>query len=795
VLLVGTWLPPAAAQIVQGQVDAVGFQAGKYPVLRAGQWVPVRVSLSAPGGQVFAGELRFESIDLDGDRVAFTQPNVVLSGEVGPPKRFWCYAVCNATNELPPNVEVVSQDGALVAELPLPAQTFPPPSNDHLLVLDLSYPTLTLLKDLERTTGETAESLRRFYRDVVVATMAATDLPDRWWGLEAVDVIVWDQPDPAALSLAQRDALLEWVRNGGQLVLGIGANWAALRKSDLAPLLPLQGEGEIVEARKLDVFFSQVTLETIREFSSPIAVTTAQPTEDAFPLLGDYGPTGATIWLVTMRFCGAGRVVATAASLRDLTADVPVDVVKFCGLLFDLNTFTSEFAKRYTEATSFGSLLERTWLYDGVVQPIAFGAATALRGILAFLFVAGYIVVATIASWSWLRGRGLTHLSWTVFAGFAVAAGALSLGTVGALRSLSGGVRSVCVLDLEAGSSTARGPCWFGYRSSIRQRVNLVLEGEGNFLRPLASNPRGAARYVTPARYAGFPARAALDNVLMRATLKQVEGFWHGELSGSIRGDLVLDRRTGRLTAASWIANDLPVDLAGAYLLFIDPRQGKAGVPWRAAGLTSIYELPVEEGGTPDVEVVPPAINVLTVRIPRVPAGQQVSGLGQADYQKVDENWVAWARNSNRKRSEMLKAQRDLPTLWHEQQAWAGRGTFAFLRTGRDDPVSATLLASTRNYFLPNRGDDFDAVGTPISSDGLPELDVTHWLTGGREGGVAVLIGWSEVPGPARLLRNGRPLEAVAGLTVYRVRIPIYYAGNPPHAGGTASPVSRGGSG
>jgi hypothetical protein len=251
-------------------------------------------------------------------------------------------------------------------------------------------------------------------------------------------------------------------------------------------------------------------------------------------------------------------------------------------------------------------------------------------------------------------------------------------------------------------------------------------------------------------------------------------------LDGTIRGDLVVDRRTGRLTAASWLANDLRSDLTGGYLLFIDPRQGRAGVPWRAANLTSVYELPETDGGAPDVESVPPAINILAVPVPRIPAGGRVSALGQAIYQKVDESWVAWARNVNRKRSEMLKAGRDLPTLWSEQQGWAGSGALAFLRAGYDDPERGLLLASTRDYFLHNRGEDFNAVGTPISTDGLPELDITHWLMRGQ----AVLIAWSAVPGPAHLLRNGRPLDAVAGLTVYRVRIPLYYAGNPPQGGG-----------
>jgi hypothetical protein len=370
-----------------------------------------------------------------------------------------------------------------------------------------------------------------------------------------------------------------------------------------------------------------------------------------------------------------------------------------------------------------------------------------------------------------------------------VAASVLSLGTVGALRSLSGGVRSVCILDLEAGSSAVRGRCLFGYRSPIRQRADLELPGEANFLRPLPRSPRGASKYVTPARYVGLPTKAALNDVLMRATLKQVEGAWHGELDGTIRGDLVVDRHTGRLTAGSWVANDLNVDLAGGYLLFIDPRQDETGVPWRAAGLTTLYELGEEEGGTPDVTVVPPAINILAVYLPKIPAGSQANGLGQAAYQRIDENWVAWARNRNRKRSEMLKGGRDLPTLWHEQQGWAAGLTVTGLLTGLGAPECSLLLASTRNYYLHNRGDDFNAVGTPISTDGLPELDLTHWLVRGQ----AVLLAWAAAPGPPRLARSGKPLESLAGLSVYRVRMPIYYTGQPPRAGsGAAAVVPKG---
>jgi hypothetical protein len=777
----------ARAQIVHGQVDSVGFQTSGGYVLREGQWFPLLVSLQVQGSQVFAGQIRAEARDLDGDRVSFTQPQVTVTGD-GPLKRVWCYALINSVNELPGSVSVVDeQSGAVGAELPLPLA--PPFSllNDDLLVLDLSYPQVTALNELQSpgwSPGQPTENARRFYRNVAIAHLPPADLPDRWWGLEAVDVIVWDCPDPAALSIAQHDALTAWVHNGGQLVVGIGATWGALSKSDLAPILPLAGEGETTTIQKLDVLFRRTAPPEWkrREFRDPIPVTLARPAEGAFRTLGDFGPRNEAISLITMRLVGSGRVVATAASLRDLTG-APLDKDKFFAALLDLNTYSDDYAKNQISAAVQFVLPNYAWLYDDFIRPVAFSEASALRGVTVLLFVAVYVLVATLASWWWLRRRGLTAWSWALFAGFAAAGGALSLGTVGALRGFAGGVQSLNILDVEGGANSARGFCAFGYRSPIRQQVELSLPGEENFLRPLTGSPRGTNYYSTAARYSCVPARATLKDVLLRATLKQVEGYWHGQLDGVIRGDLTADRRTGRLTAASWLANDLAVDLQGGFLLLIDPRlDDGTGVPWRAAGLTTPYLLPEVAGGTPDLKSIPPAANILAVRIPAIPAGQQIRELGRTMYAQVDQNWVNWAQRPNRKRSEMFKSDRDLRTLWTEQQSWADNSVLAVLRANLDATLRAVLLASTRNYHLPNRTDDFSSVGTPLRSDGLPNLDLTHWLLRGQ----AVLIGWSDTPGPARLQRGGLPLDPYRGLTVYRVRLSLAYEGRPPR--GEAEP-------
>jgi hypothetical protein len=761
----------ACAQPVQGDVAAIGFQAPNGFVVRLGQWIPIQVRLTVQGTQLFSGELRAEGIDLDGDRVAYVQRPVIVTPEAGA-ERTWCYMVANSLNELPANIDILSADGVLVGKLPLPQCDSV--RNDDLLVLDISRPS-AVRRGVLMTPGR--------YRNIVVAQLpnGANDLPDRWWGLEAVDVIFWDQPAPTSISLAQLDALVDWVRNGGQLVVGVGASWSAIRKSALAAIMPLEGEGPVVELKQLDSFARRVGLPAWQDdhgiLRQPIAATTARPAAGALAtinqqIVGSPDP----VYLITMRLVGSGRVVATAASLRDLGV-APIDEGKFYAALLDLNTYSADFQKQQ-ESTGWAAnvgYMEATSLYQRLVGPVSFAKRSALYAVTAFLFVAAYVVVATLASWWWLRRRKLTHLSWSVFAGFAVAASVLSLVTVSALRGLSR-VAALSVLDLEAGASTARGPCLFGYRSALRQVVGLSLPGEGDFLRPLARPQQISNAYVTPARYAGVPARARLEDVLMRATLKQFEGYWHGELDGTIRADLVVRRgpqreEAGRLTPASWIANELAVDIADGYLLFIDPRQadpaaaGKS-VPARAAGLTTWYD--------PALSEVPPALNVLAVRLPPIPAGKQISGLGAELYREADQRYKEWARLRPEERQRKDKF--DLPTLRRVQQAWAGS---SFI----DAAVQAALLASTRNFYLSSSGEDFNRPGTPITTEALPDLDITHWLRGG-DAGVAVLLCWSHDPGPARLYRDGKPMKSSEGLTLYRVRVPMRYEGSPPRPGG-----------
>jgi len=784
-------------QPVTGDVTAVGFRAsttsGAGQVARAGQWVPIQVQLRVQGSQLFQGGLRVELPDLDGDLVSYVETPVTVTPDAGL-KRAWCYAVWARDpfgTGPSPTLEVFDADGRPVTQLPLPAVDII--GNDALLVLDASARPLTRLRTLE-TPGwlplERGFGTRPYYRNILIATLPAAELPDRWLGLEAVDVLVWDEPNPASLSIAQLKALREWVRAGGQLVVGLGASWPAVQKSELAELLPVQSPGtaaaQTLEVQQLEQFFQQFVEDTYqrdretgeRTFTTPITIAAVEAKPGALRAVRALVAGGRVIDLVTMQTVGSGRVTAVAAGLHDLL-QVPVNDA-FYAQLFDLNPTTAKFRESEGGVLQLAVALNPRTLYDDLMEAVSFKAWSSVLVLAAFAFVVVYIGLATAGSWWWLRQHSLTPLSWTVFALFAVAGSTVSLATVGVLRGVSRGVKVVSLVDLEAGSRAATSRCYFGYSSPSRVPIDLSLAGEGGFLRPLARGPAGASTYATPQRYTALCGKAALERVPRRATLKQFEGVCQAELSGSVRADLVADRQTGQITPGSWIQNDLDFRVLGGYLLYVDPRFRDDDYPTRAAGKTTNYWKRAS---------VPPGINVLAVALPPIQAGGRISQVGQPQFEAVRQAQMRWLRLADRKRTQMP----DLPTLWHQQQWWVGAASppYGPPAAGLDPTLRAALLASTRTYYL-NCQDDFEkATGRPITTEGLMNTDVSHWLmqglvkapAGQRSDalvGQAVLLLIVDHPGPGRLYGNGKALGLAEGVSLYRLRVPIGFEGRPP---------------
>jgi hypothetical protein len=778
--------PAARAQAVRGDIMSIGFEARgqSLNVIREGTWFPIFAKLNVGGTEHFQGRFVCERVDLDGDRVAYTDPQVAVTAG-GMDRHLWLYASTIKENGSS-NIDLVAYDQNNIA-IPIASATRPGlVGGDTELILDISANQVDGLRSFETrgdvTTLSSSWGQRIYYRPVCVATLPCKSLPDRWIGLEAVNTIVWDEPDPDALTNEQIAALIQWVRAGGKLVIGIGPAWLKLQKSALRDILPLRGEQPPQMTAYLQSFLTRfVTNGRQADFKSPVSVVLAELAPDSVATVRDTLAEDATqvFNLVAMRWIGSGRVTAVAARLHDLAGATPKP--DFYRELIDLSAVPDKF--KDNEANKATGLLRAVELQPALVRPTEFSRVANIRMLVAFTFVGLYIGLATVASWYWLGRHKLTQLSWSVFAGFAVVASALGIVAVFFLRGATDRVASVSAVDLEAETmkntgTQARAHVWFGYKSWIQQKIDLSLPGEHNFLRPMPSGPNLSSSYATPERYAAVSGSSLLKEAPMRATLKQFQGYWEGALEGGVRTDLTVDRFTGRIEPNSWVRSDLPGDIRVGYLLYIDPRLRAFDdlPPFRAAGLeTTSFNGGQIANRNVAKDRGASAINVLCASVPGLGRGGQVKGLGRDEYLKLDDKLSRMTDNVERERQQIIEL-----SLWARQNMDWVESLRPGLTSGKLDSTSAALMmASTRSLYLGNGAGgtvNFEDVGWAVTNDGLSELDVTHWLTRGQ--GILLLL--SDAPGPAELHVQDRPLPAREGRTLYRVRVPINYVGVPP---------------
>lgn len=785
----------AAGQAIDATVKRIGFPSANGDVVRDGQWVPIILELSMPGAGVFEGAIRVDARDRDGDFVEYMRSPILLNPEAGK-KRFWVYATFDR-HRMPPSggyeATVLSADGNFSEKVEIgPFQTI---RNDSALVVDISARPIIKLRTLGYGGAEGIDSPSFISNDYTIpyvySQLQTEDVPDRWFGLESVDTLVWDQPNPQQISNNQVEAIIEWVRRGGKLIVGIGDAWPRIQDSELAEIMPVSGSGQLLEAKRLvnfsdryvSAFDNAGTL--VNSFRDPIAVADLSATRGAMVTFRDQVMPGAKpVDLIAMKHVGAGRVIAVTASLRDLTTLRTKD--EFAEELFDL----SERSKKYNEAgldkfsgmMSGAAILGPYEIFDRVVAPINFTGKRQLFVLAALAFVAVYGLVATFGSWTYLHKLKKTGMSWTIFAGIAAAASALGLFAVGATAQFRTGVHAVHVVDMLADQPEADAIAhgWYGYGSALRQSYDFSLAGRDSFVRPLAMAQSLPSTYATASRYAADPVQGKLENVKVRATLKQFEGQWSGKLEGTISGRIVANRTTGKLTTGTVLRNDMPVPIRSGYLLYVDPRSTDG--PLGALDRPTNGDHYLQKGGQSLMKEAPAALNVIAVALPQMDVGTDIKASAfQRQYGPIAEDLARWERLTDAVRKKSRRP--DLTTLHDLQQYWLRnvlKPPTGIAAGMMPESASSLMLASTLSLLHSTSGrDDFERPGLLVDAQGLPPMDITHWL----QRGSAVLLLYSPEPADIPLQRGGSELRSKSGFSIYRVRLPMQYTGSPPDSG------------
>ncbi len=761
---------PRAYAGLEVNVTRVGFPTLRQgDVVRTGVWVPVIVDVSLIDEPSFDGTVRLAQLDDDGDE-CYDLVDVHLRAETGGTQRVYLYALANpirgqgrffvaVQDENGDTVEIVSQ-GVLTRRAE-PAQHTATISHDDALILSLSRESIGRVADLVDLTEQAL-----YARPLHVGHMSPSDLPELWIGLEAVDYILWDDAHPEDLTERQLAALLEWVRQGGTLLIAASQTAGAIVLTDaLNEILPVD-LGEVAAVDDLPGLRRKLLEAEPNDAGFPFPVSMVHCTlREGATLVAREGNVRSDV--VTRRRVDRGHVIFVGMTLKDLFSGETGRPVEFFRTVLYLRVLDTDMQPTPES------------LFAKVVGSVSFTSSASLYLLFAGLFSVAYLLVATLGTWRFLSARGWRHHSWNLFAVVALAASLLSIAAVKSARGFGEQLHQIAIVDMDAGQTHGYATLFFGLKTSSDRELDVWLPSDALSatepgatvcsLRPLpaGNNPgKASSSFADPEEYRLVPGSALIDDVRIRATLKRFEGRWKGSLGGRVTGKITIRRQPGsrywdwRFTDDSYIVNDLGVDLKECYVLH------------------TIYDIHAPEGAFHTKGNR--GDRIYAYFIGDVPASGEPSPLASQCYKVTGTQTVLEAMEKR--------------TLAEQQKGWSSpfRGLLENIGYGKAPDVSfslgeekdALLLMSTIGEFDSAKDASMTAhvmgLGT-WSRDRLRQMDLRDHLR--RD--VVYLIGFADGPGPIRLFtREGdrafrvcEPAPANSH-TMYRIRIPAVVEGS-----------------
>jgi hypothetical protein len=254
-------LAPAAARAAMPvEIENLRIGFGPDNLFKIGAWTPVWIQLKG-GSERFSGFMDVVASDDDGVPTSFRQPVDLPARET---RRFSGYIRPGGRD---PDVTIRFYDerGRWLAEreqdrtMPTPPRSVMPAESVVVIAgqpqgID-QVPAAAGFRQAGSTTANAGDA-------EIVLTRLEVDgdrIPGRWYGYDGALAVVLDTSDRATLDVLsglRGQALVEWVRRGGHLVVGVGANWQAVRDGVLGPALPAvpAGQERVQSLEALDMF-------------------------------------------------------------------------------------------------------------------------------------------------------------------------------------------------------------------------------------------------------------------------------------------------------------------------------------------------------------------------------------------------------------------------------------------------------------------------------------------------------------------------------------------------------------
>ncbi|MFT3788183.1 MAG: hypothetical protein QM770_18775 [Tepidisphaeraceae bacterium] len=586
---------------VSGRVESIGFDSLYRPTC----WTPLLVKLKLDSGTSGTFELRVTQHDENGDFVLYTT-RVTLTGGVGE-QPFWTYFIPQpvlhglrvaSIDELQDVLRVSVHDasGKELAVLPVPKSL--PRDVDPDFDINNPVPGRKLILFVGDNSAVATEEFRQ---DKIVGTSESFEaakvsidrLPENVLGYDAVDAIVWLDGDPGKLrdgGSTRFDALREFVRRGGHLVVCTNKQWQPL--ANFGDLLPVDVT-DVQALTTLDALKALATqtnrwkpprdennsvirgaVNTWSNATGPIATARANPKpgvivetplrDNALRTL-DWGNNVRTPWLVRRGF-GYGCVSFVAQDLGD------VNLVRSNGrawmLIWDtvLGTNNSTIVNptrrsRFSEGSSTDQF---RWGAEGMkdfgftlLRYLDLTGRSATLVVVAVFFFIGYWIIAGPGVYLFLRAKRKQQYSWFAFGALTVLATLLTLGVVRLMLSGPPQVRHISFVRAGPVDPAAIVVSRIGLYVPKDGAQQLTLDpGDGAFTRTLTPFPRSpdtgwtsdqlmvkAPRsYTVDVSHAVAAADASSEptktSVEFRRTQKQFMARWAGGVQDRLSGDV-----------------------------------------------------------------------------------------------------------------------------------------------------------------------------------------------------------------------------------------------------------------
>lgn len=595
----GLWLltlliTPAIVSAQTGAAGAPGALSGEVlieadlfgvgGVVRPADFAGIRLVLTDRGDRVRDAVVRLNLRDPDGDTINIQRPITLNPGRTQP---LWMYAM------LPPGFDRSSLMSVSVHESFERADGI---EAGRQIASGAVAPSRVagIEETLIGVVGRNAGGLEQYsVRDdsgtpaptshetiVVVTGIEPAGMPDSWLGLAAFDTIAWLDGDPSALRADQADAIREWVRRGGRLIVALPAV-GQLWTTGANPLLDIMPAMFVTRREGVDLD-SHRRLLTYRDsipLPANMTVHTFAPapnarSHEAMAVLA--GPDGEAVAMRRLVGLGDVTVLGIDPSSSRLVGRIDAQMLwhRLLGHRFEVRTRAEITAETRQNNFNRPSTVVVDTGVAGLINKTGSAGVGVLLGLLVF---AAYFLLAGPIGFAALNRLGARRHAWLAFVGVSFAFTVIAWGGATILRPRTTDLTHLSIVDSVHGEDTTRVRSWFSvllptYGSQV---VSLETLPAGRLSDP--RNTLWAWREPGPGVRASFPDQRAYSidtrrpdsaRVPTRSTVKEFEARWIGpaplRMPRPVGAEITLDESASLVGS---IVHELPAPLERVVVL------------------------------------------------------------------------------------------------------------------------------------------------------------------------------------------------------------------------------------